>query len=441
MGGVRMTLLFLVVLLSIITGNAVEGAVAGIFWDIFDAANDDQLNMGFSYIWHVLSTYNPESMIKFVECWPFTGVDQEFCDVCLDHGIAVFDDLDYLFFEDTYFVAGDSAYCTDVLGSAKTSFGLAKGGVSENPEGRTEEILTEIKKETGNLIMVGGPAISPLADEFNTYFGITYDYTPGVSFQIYYHHKSIYLNVADYPNQDICIVFLEEDNTRSVMLIWGYGWYGTYAGSTFIGDPNNWSAYKNANMLMLRWVDYNGDGLVHRTEVYVEQAVSLGTYQSPGELTPIPDTPCVGSNSFNDLAWLFYSNTYFVAGDSAYCTDVLGSAKIAFGLAKGGVYENPEGRTDRILTQVEHGNGNLIMVGGPAINPVTDEFNTYFGISYTYVPGAYFEICCEGEFIYLNVGQCPYQDVCLIYLGEHNNRSNMQNRERCGFCFMHHKRS
>jgi len=406
-------------------GNIVEGAVAGIFWDIYDSANDDQVSMGFYSIWYVLSTYRPESMIEFIDRWPYAGVDQQLCDVCLDHGIAVLDDLDYLFYDNTFFVAGDQAYCTDVLGSAKTSFGLAKGGVYENPEGRTERILTQTKKNTGNLITVGGPAANLLADEFDQYFGVTYEYHPGVSFRILYHDKFIHLNLTDYPRQDICVIFLGEDNSRSVMLVWGYGWYGTYAGSTFIGDPANWSLFQNANMLMLRWIDFNGDGLVHKTEVYVEQYILLDTYQSSTTpVAPPSDTP-PELGSFGSLAWLFYSNTYFVAGDKAYCTDVLGSAKIAFGLAKGGAYENPEGRTERILTVTEHDTGNLIMVGGPAVSPVADEFDTIFGITYNYIPGVSFEIHCEGESIYLNLGQYPNQDICIVYLGVHNSRNIM----------------
>lgn len=404
-------------------GNTVEGAVAGIFWDIYDSANDDQLSMGFYPIWYVLSTYRPDSMIEFLDYWPYLSVEQQLCDICRDHGIAVFDDLNYLFYDNTYFVAGDQAYCTDVLGSAKTSFGLAKGGVFENPEGMTETILPSTEHDTGNLIMVGGPAVNPVADEFGNTFGITYNYQPGVSFEILYHDKSIYLDLNQYPRQDICIVFLGEDNARSVLLVWGYGWEGTYAGSVFIGDPNTWSIYQKATMVMLRWYDSSGDQLVQKNEIYVEQYSFLDrnnpvTNQSVTTLTP-PSEP----DAFSGLGWLFSYNTYFVAGDTAYCTDVLGSAKIAFGLAKGGASENPEGRTDRILTGTEHDTGNLIMVGGPAVNPVTTEFDQIFGITYNYQPGVSFEIFCEGKSIYLNLNQYPYQDICIVYQGTHNSRN------------------
>lgn len=253
-------------------GNTVEGVVAGIFWDIFDSANDDQVSMGFYPIWYVLSTYKPESMIEFIDRWPYACVDQQLCDVCLSHGIAVFDDLDYLFYDNAFFAAGDQAYCTDVLGSAKTSFGLAKGGVYENPEGRTERILTDTEHNTGNLIMVGGPAVSPVTDEFDNIFGITYNHVPGVSFEIHCEGESIYLNLGQYPHQDICIVYLGEHNSRNIMLVWGYGWEGTYAGSVLMGDPNAWQSFSSCHMLMVRWIDSNRDGLVQMNELYVECA-------------------------------------------------------------------------------------------------------------------------------------------------------------------------
>ncbi len=408
-------------------GNTVEGAVAGIFWDIYDPQNDDQMAEEFDRIWYVLNVYKPKTMVEFVDYWPYSSVEKELCSICRDHGIAVFDDLDYLFYDNTFFVAGDQAYCTDVLGTAKTSFGLAKGGVFENPEGRTDQILTGTEYNTKNLIMVGGPAVSPVADEFDNTFGITYRYNPGVSFEILYHDKSIYLNVTQYPRQDICIVFLGEDNARSALLVWGYGWEGTYAGSVFMGDPNNWSIYQKANMVMLRWIDSNGDQLVQKNEVYVEQSISLDrTYQTqPVPVQSAAPPALIEPDAFGSLGWLFYSNTFFVAGDQAYCTDVLGSAKIAFGLAKGGARDNPEGRTDRILATTEHNTGNLIMVGGPAVSPVADEFDNTFGITYNYQPGISFEIFCEGESIYLNLNQYPSQDICIIYVGTHNARTIM----------------
>ena len=95
-----------------------------------------------------------------------------------------------LFDTDSYFVTGNDTYCTDVLGAAKISYGLALGGVSENPEGRTEIILTRKERDQGNLIIVGGPDINPTAIEFGGYCGITYEYKPRVSFTISCERRS-----------------------------------------------------------------------------------------------------------------------------------------------------------------------------------------------------------------------------------------------------------
>lgn len=171
----------------------------------------------------------------------------------------------------SFFVAGDTAYCTDVLGSSKISYGLADGGVTENPEGRTDVILTTTEHDTGNLIIVGGPAVNPVADEFDAVFGITYTFVPDTSFEIQCEGESIFLDIANnYPQEDICIVYLGEDNSRNVMLVWGYGWYGTYAGAMFIGNIVNWDNYPTNHMLMLRWNDGNSDGLVQSGEINVE---------------------------------------------------------------------------------------------------------------------------------------------------------------------------
>jgi hypothetical protein len=327
--------------------------------------------------------------------------------------------LPHLFDTDSYMVVGDPAYCTDVLGTAKISYGLALGGASQNPEGRTDFILTTAEHDTGNLITVGGPAVNPVADEFGNHFGITYTYQENVSFEIFCESQSIYLDVTKYPSEDICIVYLGEHNNRNVLLVWGYGWQGTYVGSVFIGDPANWQAYQGANMLMLRWVDSNGDGLVQSSEIIVESHKKSTTVK-----TVIKGiTNWVRKATDWVLSLLFNTNSYFVVGDEAYCTDVLGTAKISYGLALGGASQNPEGRTDFILTTAEHDTGNLITVGGPAVNPVADEFGNHFGITYTYQENVSFEIFCESQSIYLDVTKYPSEDICIVYLGEHNNRN------------------
>ncbi len=184
-----------------------------------------------------------------------------------------FGEIPQLFDTNSFFVAGNTAYCTDVLGTGKIAFGLAQGGITENPEGRTDAILTVTEHDTGNLIIVGGPGINPLAQEFDLKFAIIYTYNPGVAFQIACETKYIYLDLTHYPNEDVCIVYLGEDSSRNVMLVWGYGWRGTYAGSVLMGDPTIWQTYQNAHMLMVRWTDSNADGLVQMGEIAVESYV------------------------------------------------------------------------------------------------------------------------------------------------------------------------
>jgi hypothetical protein len=166
-----------------------------------------------------------------------------------------------LFDTNTYFVVGDAAYTTDVLGATKLSYALAYGGSLENPDGRTDSLLTRRERDQGNLIIVGGPAVNPTATEFGGYFGISYRHKPQESFTIHCERKSIYLDLALYPYEDICIVYIGQFDTRNVMLVWGYEWQGTYAGSMFMADPVNWEQYKDAHLLLLRWKDYNRDGL------------------------------------------------------------------------------------------------------------------------------------------------------------------------------------
>jgi hypothetical protein len=185
---------------------------------------------------------------------------------------ATFENLTSLFATYSFFVAGDAAYCTDVMGSAKIAYGLADSGVTENPEGRTDLQLTTTEHDTGNLIPVGGPAVNPVADEFDNLLGVTYNFVPGVSFEIFADGYSIYLDLTLYPQEDICIVYLGEHNSRNVMLVWGYGWEGTYAGSMYVGDPAHWTTHTGECMLMLRWNDINSDGLVQIGEITVEHS-------------------------------------------------------------------------------------------------------------------------------------------------------------------------
>jgi hypothetical protein len=175
-----------------------------------------------------------------------------------------------LFKRNTYIVVGDIAKSTDVLGSAILAYALAAQGTIEEPEGRTEKILTEEEHDSGNLIIVGGPAVNPVATEFGKLFRISYEHNINESFKINAEAKSIYLDLRDYPHEDICLIYVREYRGQNILMVWGYGWQGTYAGSLFAADPETWKVYNGARMIMIRWIDENENGLIEKAEIQVE---------------------------------------------------------------------------------------------------------------------------------------------------------------------------
>jgi hypothetical protein len=175
-----------------------------------------------------------------------------------------------LFKRNTYLVVGDIAKSTDVLGSAILAYALAAQGTIEEPEGRTEKILTEEEHDSGNLIIVGGPAVNPVATEFGKLFRISYEHNINESFKINAEAKSIYLDLRDYPKEDICLIYVREYRGQNILMVWGYGWQGTYAGSLFAADPDTWKVYNGARMIMIRWIDENENGLIEKAEIQVE---------------------------------------------------------------------------------------------------------------------------------------------------------------------------
>ncbi|MBU7012114.1 MAG: hypothetical protein HXS46_15625 [Theionarchaea archaeon] len=264
---------------SYVTWCGYDGNDTDIYWAKLDAT-------GSSSSVHKISTHQENtthndwrpqicvdgSANSYITWYGHDGYDDEVYWVSTISETITFSALARLFFDDTFLIAGDQAYSTDVLGSAKIAHVLGQAG-AENPEGRTETILTPLEHDTGNLIPVGGPAVSPIADEFDQYFGITYVYTENTSFEIHAVGHSIFLDVTQYPHQDICIIYLGKHNERNVMLVWGYGWQGTYAGSVIIGDQKTWQTHADAHVLMVRWTDSNADGLVQADEITVEQFV------------------------------------------------------------------------------------------------------------------------------------------------------------------------
>jgi hypothetical protein len=205
---------------------------------------------------------------------PETEYESDIADVDnTDHLRETFHTLATLFRKNSYLIVGEKAETPDVLGAANISYALAWGGCQQNPESRTDMLLTDEEHDTGNLIVVGGPAVNELAVELGKLLRITYEYNINESFKINAESKSIYLDLEKYPEEDICIVYLREFRGRNILMVWGYGWQGTLAGSIFVANPDTWKDYEDCRMVFLRWKDLNEDGLIQESEITVEESL------------------------------------------------------------------------------------------------------------------------------------------------------------------------
>jgi hypothetical protein len=74
-------------------GEDVEGAVAGVLWDIFDKNNDgaDTISLGLSPIWKIIVNYKPKSITEFYDGWKkeFKDYVSQVTAILIDHGIVV----------------------------------------------------------------------------------------------------------------------------------------------------------------------------------------------------------------------------------------------------------------------------------------------------------------------------------------------------------------
>ena len=185
----------------------------------------------------------------------------------------VFRNVPWLFGSNSYHVVGDTAYCTDVLGTANVSWLFGSNyplDYMQRPEGRTDAILPYTEHYTGNLLITGGPAVNPWAVEFGqlNYFNISYEFQQGDYFEISSDGCRLRLELEQYPQKDICIIHLGRQNNRNILLIWGYGWQGTYAGTLVMATY--WNIYPEYHMLLIEWTDANFDGLVQLSEIAVK---------------------------------------------------------------------------------------------------------------------------------------------------------------------------
>ncbi len=330
-----------------------------------------------------------------------------------------FNELPSLFASNSFHVVGNEAYCTDVLGTANFSWIFGQKNM-QMPYGRTDTILQSSEHDTSNLLITGGPAVNPLAQEFDEEFGITY--TLDTSFTISCENQSISLPLYQYPRKDIGIVYLGRQNGRYILLAWGYGWRGTYAATVIMSHPDLWAFYGGQHFLFIQWEDaYPYDGLVTWNEIRVVYPYNHSLSSPP------PGSWYLYQPTFEYMQYLFGGNSIHVAGDTAYCTDVLGTAHVSW--IFGRYYlQRPEGRTDLILPSTEHDTANLIITGGPAVNPLAVEMGSIqnFNISYNYqpsLPEPYFEIISDNYSYRLYLRDYPRKDICIIHLGRQGNRN------------------
>lgn len=177
-----------------------------------------------------------------------------------------FEDLKLKFATDLVLITGENAHYTDILGCTKIAYAIDEIN-SVNSITMAAEPLN-----SGNIICAGGPAINPYTKYYDEYFGITYEYTPGNQFTIKSEGHSVSLNTGTCEHEGICIVYLGEHNNQYILLVWGYSWRCTYAGTLFISDAETWQKYHDAHVLLLTWRDTNRDGHVQKSEVSVKEA-------------------------------------------------------------------------------------------------------------------------------------------------------------------------
>ena len=156
--------------------NLVDGSIACVLWDLYDAANDDGMQTPFSQIWTVLSDDDPDRMWSesdtpnddFYHYWVSRyGETREFQEIFIDHGFAVTDDLrennDY--FGDAAELDQMGAYGGLILSDEADWFKFTTAGtmgdgsyislVFDQPRGNLDIYLYFWNEQEGALNLVG----------------------------------------------------------------------------------------------------------------------------------------------------------------------------------------------------------------------------------------------------------------------------------------------
>jgi hypothetical protein len=126
--------------------------------------------------------------------------------------------------------------------------------------------------------------------------------------------------------------------------------------------------------------------------------------------------------TLENLDELFLTDTYLITGEQAHYIDILGCTEIGYAITRAGTGHIND--IHMIFDTQHHETGNIISLGGPAVNPVTEEFNRLFGIVYS-ESHSLFEIQAEGLSISMNGNDCQHEGICIIYLSRDNDRNVM----------------
>lgn len=168
----------------------------------------------------------------------------------------------------TLLVVGENAYPADVLALSLVAWMLGTQNLT-HPAAKLDTQVTEEDLQQWNIITVGGPAANTITDLADTWLGVGYTLS-GSQFTIQVKGISISYNTSLQGQEDICIIAIGRHSNKTIMVIWGFYWQGTYAGCLLASHLDKLLEHSDKTALLIRWIDQNGNHLVEIEEVVVE---------------------------------------------------------------------------------------------------------------------------------------------------------------------------
>lgn len=141
-------------------GSIVEGAVASIFWDIFDDRGDDDLYEGFGKIWTVLLNNKPDDIIAFRKHYleENPSADSGLCSVFDHHGIPCLKILSPTEISPIY--AGPNNSPNKIVVKVVTDYGLSQSDFIVSVGNKVANIITIYEAKGVYLLEVMPPTQS-----------------------------------------------------------------------------------------------------------------------------------------------------------------------------------------------------------------------------------------------------------------------------------------